>query len=227
MTNDGMPSDRERATMRRVTPSPASVLDGMLSRLFHRPRERRLCRLADETRTSASQHPFRFGERSFLPSLPLYLKYPAILCLRRLERVFWIARIIDHVGIGLGRNGSPSWVPYSFYLVRVLLGAAEQAFIPACCSFDVLGFPNRSRARVVAAFHGFRARREFHRLADLRSAAPARWLAWPSRVAMDVHPRGSSRDPVMEDWRSVFFARYPASSEMAHWEQRQCFYRSH
>jgi D-galactonate transporter len=76
---------------------------------------------------------------------------PSNLFLHRFGARKWIARIMLTWGIV---SGATAFVTgeYSFYLVRLLLGAAEAGFFPGIIFFLTLWFPAVYRARIVAAF---------------------------------------------------------------------------
>lgn len=76
---------------------------------------------------------------------------PSNLFLHRFGARKWIARIMLTWGVVSGANAFVTG-EYSFYLVRVLLGAAEAGFFPGIIFFLMLWFPGVYRARVVAWF---------------------------------------------------------------------------
>ena len=76
---------------------------------------------------------------------------PSNLFLHRFGARKWIARIMLSWGIISGANAFVTG-PYTFYLVRVLLGAAEAGFFPGIIFFLTLWFPSVYRGRIVAWF---------------------------------------------------------------------------
>ncbi len=81
----------------------------------------------------------------------LLFEVPANLLLRRIGARRWIARIMVSWGLvscaTLAVTG-----PWSFYLLRTLLGVAEAGFFPGIILYLTYWFPARERARVVALF---------------------------------------------------------------------------
>jgi ACS family tartrate transporter-like MFS transporter len=76
---------------------------------------------------------------------------PSNLVLEKVGARLWIARIM--ITWGLVSAATALVVgPYSFYLVRVLLGAAEAGFYPGVLLYLTFWFPKSYRARVVALF---------------------------------------------------------------------------
>ena len=76
---------------------------------------------------------------------------PSNLFLHRFGARKWIARIMLSWGIISGANAFVTG-SYTFYLVRVLLGAAEAGFFPGIIFFLTLWFPSVYRGRIVAWF---------------------------------------------------------------------------
>ena len=76
---------------------------------------------------------------------------PSNLFLERFGARKWIARIMFTWGI---LSGSMAFVsgPWSFGLVRVLLGFAEAGFFPGIIFFLTLWFPAKERARIIGLF---------------------------------------------------------------------------
>ena len=76
---------------------------------------------------------------------------PSNLFLHRFGARKWIARIMLTWGLV---SGADAFVQgeYSFYLVRLLLGAAEAGFFPGIIFFLTLWFPGVYRGRIVAWF---------------------------------------------------------------------------
>jgi ACS family tartrate transporter-like MFS transporter len=76
---------------------------------------------------------------------------PSNLLLHRFGARKWIARIMLTWGLVSGANAFITG-EYSFYLVRLLLGAAEAGFFPGIIFFLTLWFPAVYRARIVGWF---------------------------------------------------------------------------
>src|SRR4029434_3885701 len=76
---------------------------------------------------------------------------PSNLALEKVGARLWIARIMITWGlVGIGTAFIVG--PYTFYLSRFLLGAAEAGFFPGVILYLTYWFPSRYRARVVATF---------------------------------------------------------------------------
>lgn len=76
---------------------------------------------------------------------------PSNLALERFGARRWIARIMISWGI-LSALTSLVWNEWSFYIFRMLLGAAEAGFFPGVVLFLTYWMPNRYRARTTAWF---------------------------------------------------------------------------
>jgi ACS family tartrate transporter-like MFS transporter len=81
----------------------------------------------------------------------LLFEVPSNLILHRLGARAWIARILVTWGL---ISSTMMFVtgPWSFYLLRVLLGVAEAGFFPGIILYLSHWFPARERARAVAKF---------------------------------------------------------------------------
>jgi D-galactonate transporter len=85
---------------------------------------------------------------------------PSNLILQRVGARKWIARIMLSWGIISGMMAFTPTIArvtglgneYSFYLIRVLLGAAEAGFFPGIIFYLTLWFPTEYRARIVGYF---------------------------------------------------------------------------
>ncbi len=93
---------------------------------------------------------YGFGAGIFFFSYFIF-EVPSNLALERFGARVWIARIMLSWGI---LSGAMALVTgeYSFYLVRVLLGAAEAGFFPGIIFYLTLWFPGTYRARIVGWF---------------------------------------------------------------------------
>ena len=98
---------------------------------------------------SASQ--FGFGAGIFFLGYVL-CELPSNLVLAKVGARRWIARILLSWGV-LSAATAFVWSPSSFYVVRVLLGAAEAGFFPGIIFFMTLWFPAEYRARMFAMFN--------------------------------------------------------------------------
>src|ERR1700731_197045 len=106
-----------------------------------------------------SQTAFGFGAGIFFIACFIF-EVPSNLLLERFGARKWIARIMLSWGI---LSGMMAFIPttarvtglgneYSFYLLRVLLGAAEAGFFPGIIFYLTLWFPTEYRARIVGYF---------------------------------------------------------------------------
>src|SRR5215510_12393273 len=77
------------------------------------------------------------------------LEVPSNLALERFGARRWIARIMFTWGLVSGAHAF-IWNEYSFYAVRLLLGAAEAGFFPGVVFFFTLWIPSRYRAHALA-----------------------------------------------------------------------------
>jgi D-galactonate transporter len=93
---------------------------------------------------------YGFGAGIFFFSYFIF-EVPSNLALERFGARVWIARIMLSWGI---LSGAMALVTgeYSFYLVRVLLGAAEAGFFPGIIFYLTLWFPGTYRARIIGWF---------------------------------------------------------------------------
>jgi ACS family tartrate transporter-like MFS transporter len=79
------------------------------------------------------------------------LEVPSNIILDKVGARLWIARIMITWGLA---SGATAFVvgPWSFYLVRFLLGLAEAGFFPGMILFFTYWFPTVHRGRIVAGF---------------------------------------------------------------------------
>jgi len=102
---------------------------------------------------------YGFGAGIFFFSYFVF-EVPSNLALERFGARKWIARIMLSWGILSGAMAFIPWIgrvtglgdEHSFYLVRVLLGAAEAGFFPGIIFYLTLWFPAVYRARIVGYF---------------------------------------------------------------------------
>jgi MFS transporter, ACS family, tartrate transporter len=106
-----------------------------------------------------SQTAFGFGAGIFFIAYFIF-EVPSNLLLERFGARKWIARIMLSWGL---LSGLMAFIPsisratglgneYTFYLLRVLLGAAEAGFFPGIIFYLTLWFPTEYRARIVGYF---------------------------------------------------------------------------
>ena len=106
-----------------------------------------------------SQTAFGFGAGIFFIAYFIF-EVPSNLLLERFGARKWIARIMLSWGI---LSGAMAFIPniaratglgneHTFYLLRVLLGAAEAGFFPGIIFYLTLWFPTEYRARIVGYF---------------------------------------------------------------------------
>jgi len=97
-----------------------------------------------------SAYQFGWGAGLLFASYSL-CEIPSNLILYRIGARRWIARIMVSWGIVAAANAFVVG-PQSFYIVRLLLGAAEAGFFPGVTFFLAAWFPAQYRARVLAWF---------------------------------------------------------------------------
>src|SRR5258705_11657305 len=106
-----------------------------------------------------SQTAFGFGAGIFFVAYFIF-EVPSNLMLERFGARKWIARIMLSWGI---LSGAMAFIPAiahttglgnenTFYLLRILLGAAEAGFFPGIIFYLTLWFPAQYRARIVGYF---------------------------------------------------------------------------
>ncbi|MEJ8855572.1 MFS transporter [Variovorax robiniae] len=97
-----------------------------------------------------SQAMFGLGGSLFFIAYILF-EIPSNLALQKLGARLWIARIMVTWGI-VGALAAFAVGPYSYYLGRFLLGAAEAGFFPGVILYLTYWFPKEYRGRIVATF---------------------------------------------------------------------------
>ncbi len=97
-----------------------------------------------------SQAMFGLGGSLFFIAYILF-EIPSNLALQRLGARLWIARIMVTWGI-VGALAAFAVGPYTYYLGRFLLGAAEAGFFPGVILYLTYWFPKEYRGRIVATF---------------------------------------------------------------------------
>jgi ACS family tartrate transporter-like MFS transporter len=93
---------------------------------------------------------FGFGAGIFFVTYSI-LEVPSNLALVRFGARRWLARIMMTWGVVSAATALVR-TPSEFYLVRVILGAAEAGFFPGIIFFLTLWFPAQCRARVIGWF---------------------------------------------------------------------------
>ena len=93
---------------------------------------------------------FGFGSGIFFVSYFL-CEVPSNLILQKVGARLWIARIMITWGV-LAAGMALVTGPRSFYVMRLLLGAAEAGFFPGMVLYLTYWFPKSYRARLVAMF---------------------------------------------------------------------------
>jgi ACS family tartrate transporter-like MFS transporter len=93
---------------------------------------------------------FGFGAGLFFIGYFLF-EVPSNLLLAKFGARRWIARIMVTWGL-LSAGMVFVQGPYSFYLLRFLLGFAEAGFFPGVIYYLVCWFPSSYRARMMALF---------------------------------------------------------------------------
>lgn len=94
---------------------------------------------------------FGFAAGAFFWGYCLF-EVPSNLIMEKVGARLWIARIMITWGILSGATAFCTG-PYSFLVLRFLLGVAEAGFFPGLVLFFTYWFPDRHRARIVAGFY--------------------------------------------------------------------------
>ena len=93
---------------------------------------------------------FGFGGGLFYISYVIF-EVPSNLAMERVGARLWIARIMISWGLVSALMAAVVG-PYSFYAVRLLLGAAEAGFFPGVILYLTYWFPAETRGRIIAIF---------------------------------------------------------------------------
>src|SRR3954452_9989862 len=98
-----------------------------------------------------TQAAFGLGGGLFYVTYVLF-EIPSNLAMKKVGPRLWIARIMLSWGLV---STAIAFVtgPYSFYAVRLLLGAAEAGFFPGVILYLTYWFPQRSRGQVMGLFY--------------------------------------------------------------------------
>jgi ACS family tartrate transporter-like MFS transporter len=94
---------------------------------------------------------FGFAAGAFFWGYCLF-EVPSNLIMEKVGARLWIARIMITWGILSGATAFCTG-PYSFLVLRFLLGVAEAGFFPGLVLFFTYWFPDHHRARIVAGFY--------------------------------------------------------------------------
>jgi hypothetical protein len=143
-----------------------------------------------------SQTAFGFGAGIFFIAYFIF-EVPSNLMLERFGARKWIARIMLSWGV---LSGTMEFIPAiahvtglgnekNFYLLRMLLGAAEAGFFPGIIFYLTLWFPAQYRARIVGRHPAL----DGDRCADLGRVAIFAWRSRSRRLAVALHHRGRTR----------------------------------
>ncbi|WP_213955054.1 MFS transporter [Variovorax sp. dw_954] len=97
-----------------------------------------------------SQAMFGLGGSLFFIAYILF-EIPSNLAMQKFGARLWIARIMVTWGV-VGGLAAFAVGPYSYYLGRFLLGAAEAGFFPGVILYLTYWFPKAYRGRIVATF---------------------------------------------------------------------------
>lgn len=97
-----------------------------------------------------SEQIYAFGASIFFIGYVL-VEVPSNVILHRVGARLWIARIMISWGL---LSGAMAFVhtPFSFYVLRFLLGVAEAGFIPGVLLYLTYWYPARRRGRITALF---------------------------------------------------------------------------
>jgi MFS family permease len=143
-------SEFERATMRKVMRRFVPLLFvSSLVALLDRTNVG-FAALTMNNDLGLSSTAFGFGAGLFFLTYIVF-EVPSNLALERFGARRWIARIMFTWGLLAGATAFVQG-EYSFYAVRLLLGAAEAGFFPGVFFFFTLWMPSGYRARVLAVF---------------------------------------------------------------------------
>jgi ACS family tartrate transporter-like MFS transporter len=143
-------ADLEQATMRKVTRRFVPILFASFVVAFLDRVNVGFAALTMNHDLGLSSTAFGFGAGLFFWTYFL-LEVPSNVVLERLGARRWIARIMFTWGLV---SGATAFVhgEYSFYTVRLVLGAAEAGFFPGVIFFLTLWLPSTYRARIIAVF---------------------------------------------------------------------------
>src|SRR5262245_58126867 len=106
---------------------------------------------AYQTATGVSDWAFAFGAGAFFLTYAAF-EIPSNLMLHRLGARIWMARIMIVWGL-ISAAMAFARSDTSFWIVRLLLGAAEAGFFPGSILYLTYWFPARARGQVMALFY--------------------------------------------------------------------------
>src|SRR5712664_2687981 len=149
-TNDGMPSDLERATMRRVTRRllPFLMVCYLVSFIDRVNVGFAALQMNKDVGLTASM--FGLGSGLFFVTYFIF-EVPSNVILEKVGARLWIARIMITWGLV---STAMAFIqgPTSFFVLRFLLGVAEAGFLPGMILYLTYWFPAAQRARIVGLF---------------------------------------------------------------------------
>jgi MFS transporter, ACS family, tartrate transporter len=145
-----MGMDLETRTMRRVTRRLVPFLIICYFAAYLDRVNVSFAKLSMNTDLGISETAYGLGSGIFFLSYFVF-EVPSNLFLERFGARKWIARIMLSWGIVSGCMALVQG-PWSFYLVRFLLGIAEAGFFPGIIFYLTLWFPSAYRARIVGLF---------------------------------------------------------------------------
>jgi len=140
----------EKETMRRVTVRIVPFLMACYFIAFIDRVNAGFAALQMNKDVGLSATDFGLGGGLFYITYVLF-EIPSNLALQKVGARFWIARIMITWGLVSGATAFVAG-PYSFYAVRLLLGAAEAGFFPGIILYLTYWFPAEYRGRIVALF---------------------------------------------------------------------------
>ena len=167
-----------------------SLPDDLLFRCFRGPGERGLRRAADEQGCRLSASVFGLGGGLFFIAYVI-CEVPSNIAMEKVGARLWIARIMISWGIVSGLMALVVG-PWSFYAVRLLLGAAEAGFFPGVILYLTYWFPSEYRGRIVAIFMVAIPLSSFLGSPISASLLQTDGLLGAARLAVAVHPGGGA-----------------------------------
>src|SRR5208283_3863518 len=106
---------------------------------------------AFQASTGVSNAAYAFGAGLFFVSYAL-LEVPSNLLMHRVGARLWMCRIMVTWGLVATANMFVRGAP-SFYVLRLVLGAAEAGFFPGVILYLTYWFPNQTRGQVMGLFY--------------------------------------------------------------------------
>ena len=124
-----------------------------LSLFLPGPVERQLRGHADERRPGFSATVYGLGSGFFFLTYAL-LKIPSGILMPKIGARRWIVRIMVSWGL-ISASMMFIRTPLQFYIMRLLLGAAEAGFWPTCLFYLASWYPAAYRGRAISRFYCF------------------------------------------------------------------------